>query len=392
MNAEAERYLRRATRGLWGRRRREVREELAAHLGERVTAYRIAGLSEHDATDRALTELGSPRVVSAGMARLYTLPTVMGSSLAAAVLGLSVLALWPKGLAQSAVIGSFYWPSPTCTAALRTDSVLGAYKVCQELDNNLWLDPQAFTKTLEAQGVTVQRGNDVLTLTLPDTSPLRVPLGGPLLLFSELGENAGEAEEIPAVLGAVSLWDVLRTVSRSELPLQLEGWDNPVVHIGAASFQIGTKLRSVSGERVYESYLENVFMKDLSAPIQGVDSLLYFSPRTDPNAPLEEVTLELTAPPGTYGIVTMLDPATLQQYELPTAEDDLTGFDLYLSFEVVRFEGATFTANLPAKPVRFVEAFGAEPEPGTAMLVRLGSGENWFEVVSPEDVTLEARP
>ena len=39
-----ETYLRRATRGLWGRKKLEVREELAAHLEARVLSYQIAGL------------------------------------------------------------------------------------------------------------------------------------------------------------------------------------------------------------------------------------------------------------------------------------------------------------------------------------------------------------
>lgn len=387
MNAEVERYLRRATRGVWGRRRLEVQEELAAHLEGRVTAHRIAGLSEHDATQKALAELGSPRMVSAGMAQLYTLPTVAMSGTVLAAACVLVATVLPKGLAQPAVIGSFYWPSPTCTAALRTDSVLGAYKVCRELDNNLWLDPQAFTETLEAQGVSVQRGEDVVTLGFPDTPPLRVPLGGPLLIFSELGENAGESEDVPAVPGALSLWDVLRTAGGSELPTHLEGWDNPVLHLGAVSFQIGTELRAVSGEEVYESYLENVFLKDLSAPMRDVDSLLWFSPRTDPDTPLEEATLELNAAPGIYGVVTMLDPATLQDQKF-LASDEPKDFDLYVSFEVIRFEGAPFTANLPAKPVRFVEAFGAKPEPGMAILVRLGGGETWFDIVPLKNISM----
>lgn len=60
-------YLRRATRGLRGRKRREVQEELEAHLCERVTAHQIGGLTEVEAVERALTELGSPQEVSVGM-------------------------------------------------------------------------------------------------------------------------------------------------------------------------------------------------------------------------------------------------------------------------------------------------------------------------------------
>ena len=143
-----ETYLRRATRGLWGRKRREVREELEAHLSDRVMAYRIGGLAQADAVERALLEMGSPQEVSVGMTRLYTLPTVMGSGAALAAVCVCVVALLPRGVAQSPVLGSFYWPSAECTAALRTDSILEAYNACRELDNSLWLDPHRRSQKL----------------------------------------------------------------------------------------------------------------------------------------------------------------------------------------------------------------------------------------------------
>ena len=398
MNAEAERYLRRATRGLWGRRRREVREELAAHLEERVTAYRIAGFSEVDATDRALTELGSPRVVSAGMARLYTLPTVMGSSLAAAVLGLSFLALWPKGLAQPAVIGSFYWPSPECTAALRTDSVLGAFRVCRELDTTLWLDPQALAKTLEAQGVRVRRNAKTLTLAFPGGAYVGVPTGGYTVMFSEGltfdvtldNFEVNGFEEIPAEPGSVSLWDLLESVGKqSDLSIRVEGDKNPVVHLGGISFRVGTELRSVDGAEFYDSYLTNVLLSSLFVPLGNEQSFSTYNPRVDFGAPLEETALELNAAPGTYGVITLLDPATLENSSL---SDEAASSDIHVSLEVVQYDGGAFVANLPESSVRLVSAFSADSKPGEAVVVRLGSGENWYEVVSPEDVTLEARP
>ncbi len=237
-----EAYLRRATRGLWGRRRREVREELEAHLYERVMAHRIAGLSEVDATEKALVELGRPQEVSVGMARLYTLPTVMGSGLAVLALCLSVLVFWPKGLAQPAVLGSFYWPSQACTAALRTDSILGAYEACRQFDNSLWLDPQAFVKTLEAQGVKIRHNDNVLTLTFPGGEYVGISTGAPTLILNDWmtlddeSVKAEEAQEVPAVPGALSLWNVLKAVGeQSELPIRVEGDKNPTVRLGNIS-------------------------------------------------------------------------------------------------------------------------------------------------------------
>ena len=72
-----ERYLSRATRGLWGRRRREVREELQAHVEERTLVHRIGGMDEQGALERALAELGDPSTVQKGMLRLHALPEVV---------------------------------------------------------------------------------------------------------------------------------------------------------------------------------------------------------------------------------------------------------------------------------------------------------------------------
>lgn len=391
MNGEAERYLRRATRGLWGKRRQEVREELAAHLEGRVTAYQIAGLSEHDATERALAELGSPQHVSAGMTRLYTLPTVMGSSLAVAALCLSVLAFWPSSLAQPAVIGSFYWPSPECTAALRTDSILGAFRVCRKVNTTLWLDPQALVRTLEAQGVRVRRKAGTLTLTFPGGEYVGVPTGGyTVTLFEGISIDIDNfeiegAEEISAMPGSVSLWNLLKSVGeQSDLPIRVEGAKNPVVHLGEVSFQVGTKLRPVGGAEFYDSYLQNVYLNSLNMPTGPEESFHMYNPRVEYGASLEERALELDAAPGTYGVITLLDPATLGD-SWPSDEVDSS---LYVSFEVLRPDEGSFVANLPEKPVRFVEALRADSGPGEAVVVRLGGNNDWYEVIPPGDITL----
>lgn len=76
-----ERYLHGAVRGLWGRKRGEVREELQAHIQVRLAAHRLAGLSETAAVERTLRELGGFEEVNADMNRLYALPPLFGEAL-----------------------------------------------------------------------------------------------------------------------------------------------------------------------------------------------------------------------------------------------------------------------------------------------------------------------
>lgn len=55
---ELEQYLKTATRGLWGKRKLEVREELKAHVLERVRKHELLWLSREDAVSKSLSELG----------------------------------------------------------------------------------------------------------------------------------------------------------------------------------------------------------------------------------------------------------------------------------------------------------------------------------------------
>lgn len=74
---KVEAYLRAATRGLWGRERATVREELEAHVEARVAAQVLAGATEGEAVEQTLAELGPPRDVSGGMNRVYFPPHTM---------------------------------------------------------------------------------------------------------------------------------------------------------------------------------------------------------------------------------------------------------------------------------------------------------------------------
>lgn len=78
------RYLDRSTRGLWGRGRAVVREELAAHIEGRVAASLLEGMSEADAVDAALCDLGEAGRVNSGMAEIYATPVVLGAALVGA--------------------------------------------------------------------------------------------------------------------------------------------------------------------------------------------------------------------------------------------------------------------------------------------------------------------
>jgi hypothetical protein len=70
---QLERYLKNVTRGLWGKRKLEVREELEAHVLERAHKHELSGLAREDAISKSIQELGNARVINYHMMEVYML-------------------------------------------------------------------------------------------------------------------------------------------------------------------------------------------------------------------------------------------------------------------------------------------------------------------------------
>jgi hypothetical protein len=58
---DLQRFLQTATRGLWGKHKLEVREELEAHVLERAHKHELLGLAREEAIFKSLAELGRLR-------------------------------------------------------------------------------------------------------------------------------------------------------------------------------------------------------------------------------------------------------------------------------------------------------------------------------------------
>ena len=74
---ELEHFLKTATRGLWGKRKLEVREELESHLLERTRKHELLGFSREDAISRSLAELGPASVIRSGLHRTYSVKPIL---------------------------------------------------------------------------------------------------------------------------------------------------------------------------------------------------------------------------------------------------------------------------------------------------------------------------
>ena len=419
MNKDVERYLTRATRGLWGKKRLEVKEELAAHIEGRVKRHLVAGLDEAAAVQKALTELGQPAQVSAGMVRLHTAPTLMGLGMMMSATALLVFALVTGGMAQS-VPGTLYFPSQACVSAFQegraSSSPVRDYfeqgtfdSKCNLLGSELWLNFETIRPILETQGVGITDLTGRMELSFPSGEKVSFTFDEPGTVIYDWDDKAMTAEP-----DYFDLWALVKAVAQNpDIPLSIAGWDNPTLTVGNTSFQVGTGEQPFYGEDFYDNYLERVLFGALASDVPGFYTDIV-NPRTERIAKerglyeaqgmrsnwnedfVKQVVWKPTAEPtsSVYGLVVNLG---LENPLVHEVTDDVYGGDViehdrafYTSVIRANADGSV-SLDLPAnESLRFVEKFSADSEPGEAVLVELtASAGSWFKVVSPEQISME---
>jgi hypothetical protein len=237
MTSELERYLNAATRGLWGQKKLEVREELEAHLLEKARKFELKGFTRTDAIQNVLEEIGPANIVSSGMIGVHTMPNVLRTALAAAFLtGLGITSI-NQTLAQ--VTGNNRWPIKECA-----DPKVEKYPwdntdgLSCEMDE-YWINIPSLRKTLTTAGVTVNATTDAtatqfLTLRFPNNNTISIQQ----LTRLNSGPGSAPAKVIPLDNNFVSAMDFFRALRFSTAPASLEGWDNIRVGIGDIHFQM----------------------------------------------------------------------------------------------------------------------------------------------------------
>ncbi len=191
-----ERYLRQATRGLWGKEKRALRMELQGHIHERIEEFRLGGLSVEEAERQTLRELGAPEQVRHGMLGVHTLPAVGKAGMISLMLA-SVLFLWPQTSAQ----------------------VNGVYHRLPDGGTAAFVDLQQLKTTIEALGGTVDGPVDNVTVTVagaPRAFPLHVAGWGGATLVQDQRTYLNTDVLLNALLN-------------SGVDLKLSGWNTVTV-------------------------------------------------------------------------------------------------------------------------------------------------------------------
>lgn len=344
-------YLRHATRGLWGRARRDLRAELRGHLEARRAELLPLTRDSRAALRQALRELGLPRHVSGGMARVYALPALArGTALGVAPLALALAALLGASRGLTQVPG--FHPAYTLLPGPFT-----------------YVDARALQDELRRSGVRVSGPPERPVLAFPGrTAPVPVAV------------EAGEREpylarqllrDYPTGRVFLDANTLATSVLTAGLGARVEGWLNPTLVLGPARVRLGGADGAVNAYALYGlalaplaravapggarsvrwSSVELFETHRLRAPgPAGVYALATLRPRPNggPGAPLV-LTYDL-ARPDAAGVLTFLMPYGVTHLRL-------------------RPDAATLAAD--AGRVRDWREAGGADSPAPAVLLRL---------------------
>jgi hypothetical protein len=234
-----ERYLRLATWGLWGRRKREVRQELEGNIREMALENQISGLTPHEALEQALRAFGKPELVNAGMTRVYTMPILMRNTLLTAALGILSIGAINSSTAQ--VITTNREPIEPCRDTKIQEFIVGS-NLLHCTGNRLYLPTQSLRTTLEPLGVKFELSkgvsdvNPTFHMTFPGGQETALHLQDLVKVSSNLTDT--EFEPIKTIPDFIALTNFFEALSTTGLPVTLEGWDKAQISVGTISFTL----------------------------------------------------------------------------------------------------------------------------------------------------------
>jgi hypothetical protein len=252
--AKLERYLKQASRGIWGKKKLEVMFELRGNIESRVWMLEQQGFSSFQALEMALDELGKPSEINAGMVKVHAMPKLM-KAFAVAVM-LSSLAVVNVNLGTAQVTGVAELPIKQCTINPKDNNTMffkdqGAKMICQ----GFWLSISSLQTVLKPFGVNYELRPNTVDYTsnhiflFPNNVELMVRPGTKIAPPGEKNPvfDMTDASKLDFVPGN-NLFDGLAQMT---VPTSISGWDNPKVQIGLTSFTLGTIDKPVTGDSVY---------------------------------------------------------------------------------------------------------------------------------------------
>jgi hypothetical protein len=275
-----ERYLKQASRGIWGKKKLEVINELRGNIESRVWMLEQQGFSSFQALEMALEELGKPSEINAGMVKVHAMPKMFKALVVAAML--SSLAVVNVNLSTAQVAGASELPIDQCSApTVIEDSgnipiyqFSGKFKTCI---GGFWFKISDLKNVLEPLGVTYERREGRVSLIqnhvfiFPGNIPLVIQ---PASTF-EVGKGTNpeistniksDAEYLPGS-------SLFKALSEMNVPTKIEGFEIPKITIGSISFTFGTAEKPINALSLYgQVFQKNMFWQYF--PIKSANEAL----------------------------------------------------------------------------------------------------------------------
>jgi hypothetical protein len=265
-----EQYLRTATKGLYGRKKLEVKTEIEGNIKELALEYQIAGFSESEAISQAILDFGEARDLNAGMVKVHTMPKMIKAVLLAGLLSSVALVGVSSSLAE--ILTSSVGPYPTCPAVFYDYTKIGD---CSS--ESAWMRLSDFATDVTKSGGTFTPTTLGFAVKFPDDHEI------PISLFetSDLDIDKGQA----TVKGDVQFqkdqetWvNVTHVIDRianiSTLPVTLEGWENPVLHVGKTTLKLITGTEPLAA---FYTYAHGIF-GNLTRSTKSLGNFIFASP------------------------------------------------------------------------------------------------------------------
>ena len=276
MKRDLEKYLKQATKGVWGKKKLETVNELRGSIESRIWMLEQQGFSNTEALALALEELGKPSEINAGLVTVHSMPKMFKAMVVAAML--SSLAVIQTNLSVAQVTGAVQLPINQCSISTTIPGIIffqgeGADTLCQ----GFWLTISSLRNVLEPLGIGYHRiastpNTSKHVFTFPNNNELIIFPGAKAVNPNDIKPEQTTIEDSTSdFIPGRNFFDGL---SKMTLPSSIEGWDNPKIQIGSTAFTLGTTEKTITGNSVYSQVFSTRIM-DQYFPVMSLSDMLF---------------------------------------------------------------------------------------------------------------------
>jgi hypothetical protein len=350
---QLEQYLNQATRGLYGKKRLEVREELTNHILEKTRGFEVMGCSPELAMSKAIDSLGKASSLRGALWNVHLLPKTLPVSVALATV----------------ITGTFFMVSQPVIAQVQF-TVSGPNRPCQRCpggripDSDLrtvWFNLESLTRAFKDAGARVTHNKGVW----------RIGIDAKTVELSS-SFRRGETDFIAS-------WRLQRAMNQTGLPVIAQGWHSGELSVGSVRISISPQSGIVPLLSLYAIAFSEYAFKDLKAP-----SLSFLSPQQFRRSPRHR--LRVSKPPNT--IVALFTRGSDGRPRIDIAPVAVDGtVTLHAEHDRIRF----VPSDDALSPFALQGRYSAKLVSLTGRLdSRAASAGKVFEVISPANLESDA--